>query len=86
MKSKDLYMKIFSFVHENLAKQLKPQEIICDYEANLYYALCIVYEESSIGKYKFIGQWKWIYRAGRQKNRTPIYDCLVDLEKNAQTH
>ncbi|ERL85866.1 hypothetical protein D910_03281 [Dendroctonus ponderosae] len=49
MKSKDLYMKIFSFVHENLAPQLKPQEIISDYEANLYYALCIVYEESSIG-------------------------------------
>ncbi|KAF7281884.1 hypothetical protein GWI33_004085 [Rhynchophorus ferrugineus] len=48
-KSQDLYKKIFNFLYYTLAPNLRPDEIITDYEANLYYALGETYVESSIG-------------------------------------
>ncbi|KAL1497921.1 hypothetical protein ABEB36_008801 [Hypothenemus hampei] len=49
MKSQELYEKVFTFVFNELAPDLRPSEIITEYEANLYYALSGTYLESSIG-------------------------------------
>lgn len=40
---------IFSYLHDVLAPNLRPQEIVTDYEANLYYALGETYVDSHIG-------------------------------------
>lgn len=48
-KTLEIYRKIFSYLHDVLAPQLRPKEIITDYEANLYYALGETYLESHIG-------------------------------------
>lgn len=48
-KSQFIFRKIFSYLRDDLAPGLRPQEIITDYEANLYYALAEVYIDSNIG-------------------------------------
>jgi hypothetical protein len=48
-KSQEIYKLIFSYLHGTLAPKLRPEEIVTDYEAALYYALGEVYLESHIG-------------------------------------
>lgn len=48
-KTQDIFRKIFTHLRDVLAPNLKPQQIITDYEANLYYALGETYLESHIG-------------------------------------
>lgn len=48
-KSQLIFRKIFGYLRDYLAPELRPQEIITDYEANLYYALAEIYVDSNIG-------------------------------------
>ncbi|XP_066158983.1 uncharacterized protein [Euwallacea fornicatus] len=48
LKSQELYRKIFSFLRSHVS-ELRPREIVSDYEANLYYALGEVYTDANIG-------------------------------------
>ncbi|CAH1154714.1 unnamed protein product [Phaedon cochleariae] len=48
-KSQEIYKKIFGYLHDTLAPNLRPDEIVTDYEADLYYALGETYLDSSIG-------------------------------------
>nr|CAI5859465.1 unnamed protein product [Callosobruchus analis] len=48
-KTRGIYKKIFQYIHDTLAPQLRPADIVTDYEANLYYALGEIYVESCIG-------------------------------------
>ncbi|XP_050502723.1 uncharacterized protein LOC126882000 isoform X2 [Diabrotica virgifera virgifera] len=48
-KTQDIYKKIFEYLHDQLAPKLRPDEIVTEYEANLYYALGEIYVDSSIG-------------------------------------
>ncbi|GJQ81706.1 hypothetical protein Trydic_g9148 [Trypoxylus dichotomus] len=38
-KTQEIFKKIFQYLHDVLAPNLRPHEIVTDYEANLYYAL-----------------------------------------------
>nr|CAH7764105.1 unnamed protein product [Callosobruchus chinensis] len=40
---------VFQYIHDTLAPKLRPDDIVTDYEANLYYALGEIYVESCIG-------------------------------------
>lgn len=42
-------MKVFGYLHDTLAPKLRPDEIVTDYEANLFHALAETYLTSSIG-------------------------------------
>lgn len=48
-KTQEIYKKIFQYLHDTLAPELRPKEIVTDYEANLYYALGETYLDSAIG-------------------------------------
>ncbi|XP_072382751.1 uncharacterized protein [Diabrotica undecimpunctata] len=48
-KTQEIYKKIFEYLHDLLAPKLRPDEIVTEYEANLYYALGEIYVDSSIG-------------------------------------
>ncbi|VEN47876.1 unnamed protein product [Callosobruchus maculatus] len=48
-KTQGIYKKVFQYIHDMLAPKLRPDEIVTDYEANLYYALGEIYVESCIG-------------------------------------
>ncbi|CAG9865450.1 unnamed protein product [Phyllotreta striolata] len=48
-KTQEIYKKIFEFLHDTLAPHLRPDEIVTEYESNLYYALGEIYVDSSIG-------------------------------------
>lgn len=48
-KTQEIYKKIFEFLHDTLAPRLRPDEIVTEYEGNLYYALGEIYVDSSIG-------------------------------------
>ncbi|KAJ3653494.1 hypothetical protein Zmor_012743 [Zophobas morio] len=48
-KSQEIYKMIFSYLHDTLAPNLRPVEIVTDYEASLYYSLGEVYLDSHIG-------------------------------------
>ncbi|CAG9831750.1 unnamed protein product [Diabrotica balteata] len=48
-KTQEIYKKIFEYLHDSLAPKLRPDEIVTEYEANLYYALGEIYVDSSIG-------------------------------------
>lgn len=48
LKSQALYRRIFSYLHSEYPN-LRPTEIVTEYEANLYYALSEVYVQSNVG-------------------------------------
>ncbi|KAL3274269.1 hypothetical protein HHI36_015678 [Cryptolaemus montrouzieri] len=48
-RTMEIFKKIFSYLHDTLAPDLCPEEIVTDYEANIYYALGETYLESHIG-------------------------------------
>ncbi|KAK5641797.1 hypothetical protein RI129_010344 [Pyrocoelia pectoralis] len=48
-KSQLIFRQIFIYLRDRLAPELRPQEIVTDYEANLYYALTETYVDSTIG-------------------------------------
>ncbi|KAJ8975669.1 hypothetical protein NQ317_003168 [Molorchus minor] len=48
-KTQEIYKKIFEYLCCVLAPKLQPDEIVTDYEANLYYALAETYLNSHIG-------------------------------------
>uniref|UniRef100_A0A1Y1JWE8 Uncharacterized protein n=1 Tax=Photinus pyralis TaxID=7054 RepID=A0A1Y1JWE8_PHOPY len=48
-KSQLIFRQIFTYLRDRLAPELRPQEIVTDYEANLYYALTETYVDSTIG-------------------------------------
>lgn len=45
----EIFKKIFGYLHDTLAPNLCPDEIVTDYEANIYYALGETYLDSHIG-------------------------------------
>ncbi|KRT84220.1 zinc-finger associated domain containing protein, partial [Oryctes borbonicus] len=48
-KTQEIFIKVFQYLHDVLAPNIRPHEIVTDYEANLYYALGETYLESHIG-------------------------------------
>ncbi|KAI4455840.1 hypothetical protein MML48_8g00009394 [Holotrichia oblita] len=48
-KTQEIFKKVFQYLHDVLAPNIRPHEIVTDYEANLYYALGETYLESHIG-------------------------------------
>lgn len=48
-KTQEIFKKVFEYLHDVLAPNIRPHEIVTDYEANLYYALGETYLESHIG-------------------------------------
>ncbi|XP_044758768.1 uncharacterized protein LOC123316650 [Coccinella septempunctata] len=48
-RTMEIFKKIFGYLHDTLAPNLCPEEIVTDYEANIYYALGETYLDSHIG-------------------------------------
>ncbi|CAH0563624.1 unnamed protein product [Brassicogethes aeneus] len=47
--TQEIYKKVMEYLHDFLAPDLRPDEIVTDYESNLYYALGETYLDSHIG-------------------------------------
>lgn len=74
-KTQEIYKKIFEFLHDTLAPRLRPDEIVTEYESNLYYALGEIYVDSSIGGSAFY------YTQNIYKKI-----CYLDLAKDLETN
>ncbi|RZC37429.1 uncharacterized protein BDFB_000543 [Asbolus verrucosus] len=48
-KSEEIYKLIFNYLRDTLAPRLRPDEIVTDYEATIYYSLGETYLDSHIG-------------------------------------
>ncbi|XP_060522909.1 uncharacterized protein LOC132699933 [Cylas formicarius] len=48
-ETQDIYKKIFGFLYNDLASDLRPDEIVTSFESSLYYALAETYVDSHIG-------------------------------------
>lgn len=75
-KSSLIYKKIFGYIKDELAKELRPQQIVTDYEANLHYALLEVYTKASLGGSVFY------YAQNLYKKMCSLNLCR-DLETNS---
>ena len=76
MKTQEIFKKVFKHLHDHLAPNLRPHEIVTDYEANLYYALGETYLDSHIGGSVF-------YYTQNLYKKICSLNLSRDLEKNS---
>nr|XP_022906669.1 uncharacterized protein LOC111418369 [Onthophagus taurus] len=74
-KNQEIFAKIFKHLRDDLAPNLKPYEIVTDYESSLYYALGEIYLDSHIGG-SFYYYTQNIYKK----------ICSLNLSKNLETN
>lgn len=74
-KSREIYKLVLQYLHDVLAPNLRPKEIITDFEACIYYALGEVYVNSTIGGSVFY------YTQNLYKKI-----CSLNLSRNLETN